>query len=855
MLVAKVVLRNALLSFDALYSYAVPVADQMKIKPGSRVMVPFGTNNRKEEAFVIRLDNAEGTSFVLKEIVRSLDEQPLFSSEQLKLAGMMTRRYACTWGAALRLMLPAAVSMHIDYYLTLTATGLQELSELKINSAENEQNFLSLATYLSGKRNYSAPLKLLQKQFDFLEAELSTWIEAGYILRHERINSGMKDKTETVRTVYLTDRDAIIALIESDQISSLNQLRVLQLLLEYGEISEADCMAVCSVTKVVLNGMIKKKWLAVGTACYERKRSDVLSAVSDSANAVSNSKVSQAGLEGETFIEEDTPGPVLTQEQNAVLQTLQFELLKRPVSSPASSSPLKENLLFGITGSGKTEVYLRLTAIALQQNLGVIILVPEIALTPQMTYRFQKRFGSNIAVLHSRLTPRQKFEQWRRLASGEAKIAVGARSAIFAPVVNLGLIIIDEEQESSYRADTHPRYDARTLARYRCHNTGAMLLLGSATPSMEAFHRTATGKSGLLELRNRPGMAVLPDVQIVDMRQENRHGNFTIYSDALINACTDACARGEQVMILLNRRGFASSYMCYSCGQVRQCPNCSVNLTYHQQGRRLICHYCGHIESATKTCPQCGSSLIGGVGYGTQQAESVLQEMLPQAKILRMDQDTTATRLSHGEILTSFRRHEADILIGTQMIAKGHDFPNVTVVGIIGAEKAFFTGDFRASERAFQLFTQAAGRAGRSQKKGKVFLQTYNPDEYAVTCAVNQDYRSFYAAELPYRQALCYPPCGAVLTLQASAPIEITVEHFFRFLYRDLNERFVENRMNNENLIVHKPARSPVWRLNNRVYWQMFLISDKLECLAKIMLYVAQLKLKNEVRLSWNLDG
>ena len=416
-------------------------------------------------------------------------------------------------------------------------------------------------------------------------------------------------------------------------------------------------------------------------------------------------------------------------------------------------------LLHGVTGSGKTEVFIRMVREVLKSGRGAIILVPEIALTPQMVDWFRARFGEGSAVLHSRLSAGERFDEWRRIRRGDARVVIGARSAVFAPVEDLGLIVIDEEHEATYLSDRHPRYDARDVAASRCRREGATLLLASATPSVISFQKTRQGEYQLLDMPERVGSRPLPEVTVVDMRRELNEGNRSIFSRPLTAALNECLRKKQQAMLLMNHRGYHSFVSCRSCGHVVKCPNCDVALTYHVGGTaRLHCHYCGHTEEPPSKCPECGSERIRYFGAGTQQVEAELTKQFPGIRTLRMDMDTTSGKDGHAKILEAFRAGEADVLVGTQMIAKGLDFPAVTVVGVIAADMTLNLPDYRARERTFQLLTQVAGRAGRGSEKGQVVIQTYKPEDAVIRAAARQDYRGFFEEELERRRVALYPP-------------------------------------------------------------------------------------------------
>ena len=451
-------------------------------------------------------------------------------------------------------------------------------------------------------------------------------------------------------------------------------------------------------------------------------------------------------------------GLQLTSEQEQAVLTIRASL-----DHFASPCP-QEFLLQGITGSGKTEVYLRAADYALRQGRQVLVLVPEIALTTQIVQRFQAWFHNEVAVVHSKLSQNERGDVWYKMRTGEANVLIGVRSAVFAPFKNLGLVIIDEEQENSYKQEERPAYHAREVARCRCNNNSAVLLLGSATPSLETYYRAVSGGIGHLQLTFRPGNSVLPAVDVVDMREELAQKNFSVISRKLRREIVAAVHAGQQAVVLLNRRGYSTFVMCRDCGETLTCPHCAVSLVYHADEQVMRCHYCGNTYPIPLTCPDCGSRRIKFFGSGTQKAEQEISQM-PGVRVLRMDQDSTATKLAHEEIIGRFVKKEANVLLGTQMVAKGHDIPDVTLVGILAADSALNLPDFRASERGFSLLIQAAGRAGRGDKPGRVVLQTYDPENEVINFAKKQDYETFAKRELAQRKVLLYPPYGKIIKL------------------------------------------------------------------------------------------
>lgn len=482
-------------------------------------------------------------------------------------------------------------------------------------------------------------------------------------------------------------------------------------------------------------------------------------------------------------------------------------------------------LLQGVTGSGKTMVYMKLIEKVLQEGRQAIVLIPEIALTYQNVERFRGYFGDRIAVLNSKMTPAQRYEQMELASEGQVSIMLGPRSALFTPFPNLGLIIIDEEHESSYKSEVTPRYHARETAIERARLEQAHMVLGSATPSVDAYYRCRTGEFALFVLEGRYGSSRLPDVCIVDMREELKKGNRSILSTALTERMSTCLERKEQAMLFLNRRGYAGFISCRSCGYVVKCPHCDVSLTEHNDGT-LVCHYCGYRVRQQNRCPSCGSPYIGGFRAGTQQIEQIVQKTFPGVRTLRMDADTTRNRESYGKILSAFADREADVLIGTQMIVKGHDFPDVTLVGVLAADLSLNAADYRAGERTFQILTQAVGRAGRKEKKGTAVIQTYQPEHYSIRAAAAQDYPAFFDEEIGYRELMDYPPAYHMMAIHASCPEEERLEQAMEYIRRFLLRFHVEPRV---QLI--GPARESVAKISDLYRFVLYVKASSPEVL------------------------
>ncbi len=478
------------------------------------------------------------------------------------------------------------------------------------------------------------------------------------------------------------------------------------------------------------------------------------------------------------------------------------------------------HLLHGVTGSGKTEVYMTIIDAMLEAGKTAIMLVPEISLTPQMLGVFRNRFHNKVSLLHSGLSDGERFDEWRRLQSGESKVALGARSAIFAPVQNVGAIIIDEEHDSSYVSESNPRYFTVDVAMFRAKWNGAKLILGSATPSVDTYQLAIKGEYNLVKLPNRVNKREMPEMEIVDMRQELRHGNFSMFSKELLRSIDSTLESGNQIMIYLNRRGYASFLRCKSCGWVAKCPDCDVSLTYHKEEKRLKCHYCGKQFNAVEDCPICGFKGLGEGRVGTEKVVLELQRIFPKARVLRMDNDTTTTKSSYIDILQAFSNGEADILVGTQMIAKGHDFKNVTLVGIMDADLSLYFTDYRSNERTFQLITQVAGRAGREQKSGRVIMQTSNPNHFVFGFAKRYDYEGFFDKEINTREVTKFPPFTKIVRILLSS----TEDEKVMVATREMYERLVQvKKLYDKAIIRIQPMRAPIKRMQTKFRFQIVI--------------------------------
>lgn len=513
---------------------------------------------------------------------------------------------------------------------------------------------------------------------------------------------------------------------------------------------------------------------------------------------------------------EKTSSLNLTEEQKNAYNSIEEAINK---------NEYEQFLLYGVTGSGKTEVYLQLIEKVLKVGKNAILLVPEISLTPQMLDRFISRFGkSDIAILHSKLSIGERHDEWERIRERKARIVIGARSAIFAPIENIGIIIIDEEHDSSYKSETNPRYNAKEIAKILAKENKAPLLLGSATPDINTFYNATSEnedgntKTKLLTLTKRANESSLPKVEIIDLKQELANGNRSMLSMELYNSIEENISQKRQTILFLNRRGYSTFIMCRNCGYTVKCPNCNISMTYHSYERKLKCHYCSYEENLVTTCPECHSDKIRYFGTGTQKLEQEINKQFPNASTIRMDIDTVTKKNSHEEILNKFKNENIDILIGTQMVVKGHHFPNVTLVGVIAADSSLNIDDYRANERTFQILTQVAGRAGRENLPGKVIIQTYNPDNFSIICAQKQNYEMFYETEIALRKQLKYPPFCDIILLSFNGLNEYNIKNVSNEMYEKLLEK-----LNQEEFKIFRPMPSPIDKIQNRYRWRIII--------------------------------
>ena len=709
-MVAKIAVSAATYWLDKPYDYLIPADMAERARPGMRVHVPFSRGNRRCEGIILAVSDHSSFDQQLKAILAVLDEEPVLTPEQIKLALFMRERFFCTVYDAVRAMLPAGL-----------------------------------------------------------------WFD-------EEGRRRAKDKTLEMVHLAIGPEEAA-ALSEAKRMRSPGQAGILEQLCAFECIPSHDLLLHTGARRPALKALEK----AGVVELYQR----------------------EAYRRPQIHLGETDPLPVLNAEQEKAFEG---------INELAMSGSAGAALLFGVTGSGKTSVYIHLIDRQLQRGKSVILLVPEIALTPQMIQTFSSHFGNDVAVLHSSLSIGERYDEWKRVKTGKARVIIGTRSAVFAPAENLGLIIIDEEQEETYKSENIPRYNARDVAKYRCARAGCLLLLGSATPDIVSMHSAKTGRYRFFELQSRYNDRELPAVEIIDMKRELRRGNGGSISSFLRDELQKNLDRGEQSILFINRRGANRLISCGECGFVYKCPRCSVAMTYHSTNRRLLCHYCGYSQRPDESCPVCGGGLKY-IGAGTQMVESELKELFPNTEVLRMDTDTVTPAGSHEKLLDRFRDENIPIMVGTQMVTKGLNFENVTLVGVISADQSLYAGDYRAGERTFSLITQVVGRSGRGEKPGRAVIQTFTPDNETIVQAARQDYLAFYTAEIGIRKLQNTPPFSELLSITVSG---LNEEHVYRAC-RSIRQRLDGLLASSGNAQILGPAPLAVVKVNNRYRYRVMI--------------------------------
>lgn len=762
-MIAKVIVDIPSKSVDFTFDYVIPKRLAAFVQVGVRVVVPFGP--RTVQGYVMDIQSHPDQDIdetKLKEIKEVQDIQPELTSELIQLSAWMSNYHVTKRISVLEAMLPSAIKA--KYQKAFELVKEQEVAESLCVKFNKEGHYL---------------YKDAQKNNDL--AELVQLLNNGDIREVTLLSQKLKKKTQrAVKIIQGYHPDEVLAKLEK----YIKQYDLYAYLLDEQQhivfLKEINDMGFSNSS---LDALIKKGYVEKYDAEIDRD---------PFADCVFEQEVKQK----------------LTIEQQHAFDTVKTTL---------DGDEARTFLLHGVTGSGKTEIYLQTIEAVLNKGKQAMMLVPEIALTPQMVLRFKRRFGDDVAVLHSGLSTGEKYDEWQKIRDGRARVSVGARSSIFAPFKELGLIIIDEEHESTYKQEDYPRYHAREIAQWRSQYHNCPIILGSATPCLESFARAEKGVYTLLSLPHRVNQQALPNIDIIDMREELSRGNRSMFSNDLRDAMNARLKKKEQIVLFLNRRGYASFMLCRDCGHVPQCPNCDISLTYHKTTDQLKCHYCGYEETPSNQCPNCESEHIRQMGTGTQRVEELLQQEFPDARIIRMDVDTTSRKGAHEKLLSDFEQGKGDILLGTQMIAKGLDYPNITLVGVLNADTMLNLPDFRASERTYQILTQVAGRAGRHEKEGQVIIQTYNPEHYAIQDVKQNNYLTFYQREMTYRKLGKYPPYYFLINFTISHKEMKKVMEASKHIHHILLQHLTSKSY------VLGPSPAALFRINNEYRFQILV--------------------------------
>ncbi|WP_404452543.1 primosomal protein N' [Virgibacillus necropolis] len=779
MSVAKVIVDVPAKQINQTFDYAIPSKLEHVLVPGMRVIVPFGP--RKIMGFVIELTTTS-THNKLKEVIDVLDLTPVLTEELLKLGQWLAENTVSLYITAYQVMLPQVLKS--QYKKELVRMTDEEL-EPTMESLFAGRDVVPYTEFSQSTIRYPQLLKAINN---------------GDVSVDYLVKSKITKKTETMIKPGI-DAHLLEEAYNDMSTKAKKQRELLAYFIQYPEaINKKQLMSKIDTSSSTIKSLLDKKLLVSTKVEVYRNPFD------DSA------------------IVRTAPLTLTVQQDQAIT----------PIKQTIADNTHDVFLLHGVTGSGKTEIYLQAIKDVIDKGQEAIVLVPEISLTPQMVHRFKGRFGSDVAVMHSALSSGEKYDEWRKIYRKEVKVVVGARSAIFAPFENLGIIIIDEEHETSYKQEDQPRYHARDVAIERGKKHQCPVILGSATPTLETYARAKKGVYKLATLSKRTNEKDMPEVKIVDMRNELHQGNRTMFSRKLKEKIETCIEKKEQVVLLLNRRGYSTFVMCRDCGHVKECPHCDIALTYHKNLNQLKCHYCSYEEPMPTICPECSSDLIRYFGTGTQRVEEALTQLIPEARIVRMDVDTTRRKGAHEKLLSQFGNGEADILLGTQMIAKGLDFENVTLVGVLTADSMLHLPDFRSSEKTFQLLTQVSGRAGRHELPGEVIVQTYTPDHYSIELASQYNFNDFYLKEMAMRKTFHYPPYVFLALITISHPNQVKVVQTTQKIVQSLFDSV------KEETIILGPTPSPMARIKDRYRYQ---------CMVK---YKNEPNLRNIIRNSIN---
>ncbi|MFV0519875.1 MAG: primosomal protein N' [Lachnospirales bacterium] len=780
----EVVIDNNNKNVDKLFTYTVPFEYQDSIEIGKRCIVPFGRGNIEIFALIVKIKSEiDFDEKKCKKIIRVIDKDAIISRELINLAYLMSKKYYCSFNECLKLSIPKKASLTAENVLIVNT---ENLKDKKIK--EIEENIINYILENNNKVVFDEVLENFENSKNVIMG-----LKNKKIISFKNITE-VKDLQQKFLFIYINyENENSDELIKEILKKKNKQSEVIDFLLENDDVVLKDLLNMLKITKSPVKSLLEKNIIKL-----------------EAVNILRNPEVigEYKGNNVSSYTDE---------QQNAI------DYIKNEIYSGVFTKPI---LLHGVTGSGKTEVYLNLVHEVINMGNEAIILVPEISLTGQLVNIFKSRFGDLVSLTHSRLSFGERYDQWVRAKNGEIKVIIGPRSALFTPFEHLGIIIIDEEHDSSFKSDVTPKYSAREVAIMRCEISNAQVVLGSATPKVETYYNAKNNEYHLIELKNRVNKK-MPIVEIVDLRDELLNGNKSIFSSLLIEKIVDAISKDEQIILFLNKRGYASFINCRSCGEVIKCPNCDVTMTYHSHNEVLRCHYCNRVKQKPKNCPICGSKFIKHFGVGTQQVADEIQKLFPNEKIVRMDQDTTKGKNSHDVLIDAFRSKKARFLVGTQMISKGLDFNDVTVVGVIAGDMSLNINEYLGGELTFSLLTQVAGRAGRSEKQGNVIIQTYKPDNYAIIAAKDNDYLGFYENEIAYRKLSNNPPFCNNFYIYATSENE---KNLIKTLYKlvDIMVQykrmiFEKNSKNDLLLEIIGPAPQILSKVRRKYRWRILV--------------------------------
>ncbi len=765
---AEVVVSQPSKAVDKLFDYKIPENLLSKVKTGSRVIVPFSRNNAEKEAYVMRVKPETETTRI-KSIISVISDEVAFKEDMVELIEYMHNRYLATYLELIHAIIPTGTSINSVEWILL---GNNEYSGIN----KTDIRIIELITENGGGLDLYSLCSYFDKD---IKSRLTALETKGVIKREYRHTQNVNKRT--IRAIRLVKDDNAVNEYCNTTRSKI-QKRMLEILMMNEYIATADIVRFSlgnysALQAIVKNGLAEFFDIEVEREAYE-------------------------------VGENTTSAPIPTPEQKTAIDTVNTTVDKREA---------KTFLLHGVTGSGKTEVFLQTISHCVSNGKSALVLVPEISLTPQMVSRFVTRFGKRVAILHSGLSLGERYDQWLRIMKGEADIVIGARSAVFAPLSNIGIIIIDEEHSDTYKSEMSPRYHAREVAIKRAEQFGAVTVLASATPSIESYTEALEDRLTLIEMKERYNKGAMPEIKIVDMRSELEKGNKSMFSREMYDAIKTNIENKEQTILLMNRRGFSTFVSCRKCGFVPMCPNCNITLTYHKYDDSLKCHYCGHKIDNYKVCPACDSKYIRYFGGGTQRVEDEVKRLFPNATTIRLDADATSRKNSHKKILDTFVQEKIDIMIGTQMVAKGLDFSNVTLVGVMSADTMLHINDFRSGERTFDLLEQVSGRAGRGDKPGRAIIQTYSPDNYAIDLVKTHNYHEFYRKTISERKTMWYPPYSEMICIRVSGD-DNEITRRSAFLFKDA---FGDISKMQENIAVLGPIPAMVSKVKNKYRWQI----------------------------------